>query len=247
MQIRFLQYNIAACRNYDLDTVSVDHKRTLEAIRSFNADIITLNEVDKLTKRSGEIDQTEFFAKELGYNSYYAPTIDLQGGQYGIALLSKYKILSVEQVRIPDTVRNKETGAIYESRTMYSAILDAEGTQVRVIGTHYGLTTEEQEKAVDTTLSLIEKSELPTIFSGDLNMKPDNPLIAKLSERLCDTSTASDNELYTFPSYIGKNTDDGNGYRKIDYVFTNGMKTESTEAPEVKVSDHRPLFCVLSV
>ena len=246
MKIRYLQYNIAACRNYD-NKETVDHKRTLETIKSFNADIITLNEVDRFTARSGKVDQIEYFAEKLGYNSYFAHTIDCQGGKYGIALLTKYKIVSVEQIRIPDTVCNKETGAIYESRTLYSAVLDVEGTAVRVIGTHYGLTSEEHEKAVDTTLKLIEDSDLPTVFSGDLNMTPDNPLIKKLSERLFDTVELCKGECFTFPSYSADKLKKG-GKIKIDYVFTVGdIKTESAESPDIRVSDHKPYFCELSV
>lgn len=243
MKIKFLQYNIAACRNFDRNDI-VDHVRTLEAIKSFNADIITLNEVDRFTKRSGNVDQIEYFAKELGYNSYFASTIDFQGGKYGIALLTKYKIISVEQIRIPDTVYNKETGAIHESRTLYSAILDVEGTSLRIIGTHYGLTNEEQEKAVDTTLKLIDTDDRPTVFSGDLNMRPDNPLIKKLSEKLFDTALLCKAECFTYPS-IAK---DDYENRKIDYVFTHGaVETEFADSPDVRVSDHKPYFCELKI
>jgi len=243
MKIKFLQYNIAACRNFDRNNV-VDHARTLETIKSFNADIITLNEVDRFTKRSGNADQIEFFANELGYSSFFAHTIDCQGGKYGIALLTKYKIVSVEQIRIPDTVYNKETGAIHESRTLYSAILDVDGTPVRVIGTHYGLTNEEQEKAVDATLKLIDADDCPTVFSGDLNMTPDNPLIKKLSEKLFDTVALCKEECLTFPSILKEDQ----RRVKIDYVFTHGaVKTEFAESPDVRVSDHKPYFCELSI
>lgn len=243
MEIRFLQYNIAACRNYDMNQ-EVNCARTLEAIKKFNADIITLNEVDRLTERSGKVDQIKCFADGLGYNSYYAKTIDLQGGEYGVAFLSKYKIISAEQVRIPDTVSNKETGAVYESRTLYSVILDVDGTELRVIGTHYGLTPTEQQKAVDTTLSLFEKSDLPTIFSGDLNIKPDNPLIKRISEKLTDTAFLISPDCISYPS----SPEIDNRSMKIDYVFvTSDIKTLEAEIPNEKVSDHKPYFCRLSI
>lgn len=248
MKIKFLHYNIAACRNYETpDAVSVKPERTLDVIKSFDADIVTLNEVDRNTERSGKTDQPKFFADAMGYNYYFAPAIDLQGGNYGIALLSKYEIVSAEFIRIPDS--HDKNGNLLERRVIIVAILNVNGNNMRVMMSHYGLSPEEQTKAVELTLNELSKSTLPTIFSGDLNMHPDNPLIEKLAANMTDTVFLFDSKPITFPSadYI-PSAEGENGKEKIDYIFTHGnIKAEYAEVPEIHVSDHRPYYCELSL
>lgn len=246
MKIKYLHYNIAACRNYELpDATPVKAERTLEVIKSFDADIVTLNEVDRNTARSGNIDQPKFIADAIGYNYYFAPAIDLQGGNYGIALFSKYEIVSAEFLRIPDSY--DQNGNLLERRVIIAAVLNVNGNNVRVIMSHYGLSNEEQVKATELTLNELSKSTLPTVFSGDLNMTPDNPLIKKLSEKMTDTVSLFDKEPITFPSsdFLAKDE----GYTvKIDYIFTYGnIKAEFAEVSEIHVSDHRPYYCELSL
>ncbi len=245
MKIKFLHYNIAACRNYEVAAVSpVKPERTLEIIKSFDADIVTINEIDCLTARSGKIDQPKLIAESMGYNYYFAPAIECGGGDYGIALFSKYDIVSAEMIRIPDTYID---GVLQERRVIISAILNAGGQQLRVMMSHYGLSGEEQRKAAELTLSELEKSTLPTIFSGDLNITPDNPLIGKLSEKMTDTGLLFEKEPITYPSsnFLARAE---NVKIKIDYIFTHGnIKAEHVEVPEIHVSDHRPYYCELSL
>lgn len=248
MKIKFLHYNIGACRNYEApDTEPVKPERTLDVIKSFDADIVTLNEVDRNTERSGKMDQPKFIAEAMGYNYYFAPAIELQGGSYGIALFSKYEIVSAEFIRIPDSY--DKNGNLLERRVIIVAVLNVSEKNVRVMMSHYGLSNEEQIKAVELTLNELSKSTLPTIFSGDLNMHPDNPLIEKLAENMNDTVFLFDSEPITFPSadYLcGAKGENSKG--KIDYIFTHGnINAEYAEVPEIHVSDHRPYYCELSL
>lgn len=251
MKIKFLHYNVAACRQYgnSPNGNTVSEKGTLEAIRAFDADIITLNEIDKNTQRSGNVDQPEYFSKSLGYNYFFAPAIELEGGHYGIAIFSRYKILSAEMVRIPDCFNGK--GELLERRVIISAVLDANGRKLRVMMSHYGLTYTEQVKAVEYTLDELDKSDIPTVFSGDLNMTPNNPLIKKLSDRFRDSALLLDDIPITFPSYEGitptEHSDKCANGIKIDYIFTYGaIEAQNVQVPDVRVSDHRPYYCELS-
>ncbi|MBE6687904.1 MAG: hypothetical protein E7588_01350 [Ruminococcaceae bacterium] len=246
MRVKFLQYNIAACRNYEFDKNSrtVIEQRTLDAIRDFDADIVTVNEIDENTKRSGNVNQPKLISDALGYNYYFAPSIELEGGHYGIALFSKYDIISAQMIRIPDCFDC--TGRLLERRVIISAVLDVEGRQLRVMMSHYGLSPAEQENAVECTLKELENSALPTIFSGDLNMKPDNPLIKKLSLHLNDSATLFKTLPITYPSWGEDDCCDTLG-KKIDYIFAKGeIKAENVLVPQVRVSDHLPYYCELS-
>lgn len=240
MRIRFLQYNIAGCRNYETSNVSANENRTLQAIKSFDADIITLNELDYIVQRSNKVAQPSFLAESLGMNYYFAPTIEFDGGLYGIALLSKYEIISAKTIKIPDSYNNK--GELYERRAIISAILKVEDRQLRVVMSHYGLSETEQINAVECTIKELTATEMPTVFSGDLNMTPDNSLIKKISEYANDTAFLFDKTPHTFPSSNLIETPK----MKIDYVFTRGdIRADHAEVRDIKVSDHLPYYCEL--
>ncbi len=240
MDIKFLHYNIAACRNYETETNSVNLQRTLEIIQSFSADIITLNEVDCLTKRSGCVNQPEIFSKALGYNYYFAPSIELEGGLYGIALFTKYEILSAKTIKIPDSY--DENGEPFEKRIIVSAVLNVCGRKLRIIMSHYGLTHAQQEKAVEYTLQQLQADQLPTVFSGDLNMTPDSRLVKKLSQHMTDSGLLLENGVFSYPTHEFTQEEKV----KIDYVFTYGdIKVQKALIPDIHVSDHRPYYCEL--
>ena len=84
-QLTIANYNMAAARVSDLSTLA-------KAIKAMNADIISLNEVDKNTQRSGKVDQVAELAKLTGMHAAFGKAIDFEGGEYGVALLSKYPI-----------------------------------------------------------------------------------------------------------------------------------------------------------
>ncbi|MBQ9941016.1 MAG: endonuclease/exonuclease/phosphatase family protein [Clostridia bacterium] len=248
MNIKFLQYNIAACRNYDTPNIEVNAEQVAEAIKSFDPDIVTLNEVDCKSDRSGNVDQLQFFTDKLGFYSYYAPSIEIPGGKYGIALLSRYKIVSAETIKIPDTISetNKE---LFEPRVLLSAVLDVNGASLRVMTSHFGLSPEEQEQAVSVTLNELSDKKMPTIFSGDLNMYPDNPFISKITSVMKDTANICSFVPQTYPSYQIPSFPAHDLFpRKIDYVFVSEeIETLAVNSPAIKLSDHRPYFCVLSL
>ena len=56
---------------------------------SVAADVVLLQEVDRGTKRSGNVDQVRALATRSGYASAFGRSLDYDGGQYGIAVLSR--------------------------------------------------------------------------------------------------------------------------------------------------------------
>lgn len=73
---------------------------------------------------------------------------------------------------------------------------------------------------------------------GDLNARPDAPVLAPIKARLKDT--APDEKLYTFPS----NAPD----RKIDYIFVSeDIKVNGVKVPDRVLSDHCPFIAELEL
>ncbi|GKX54471.1 hypothetical protein SOASR030_05830 [Leminorella grimontii] len=87
-------YNMAAGRVSNLTQVA-------QAIKSLNVDLIALNEVDVNTQRSGKVDQLGELAKMTGMHGAFGRAIDFEGGQYGVAILSRYPIEKQQVFPLP--------------------------------------------------------------------------------------------------------------------------------------------------
>jgi endonuclease/exonuclease/phosphatase family metal-dependent hydrolase len=83
-----------------------------KAISAINADVISLQEVDKLTNRSGNIDQLKEIEKITGMNGIYCRAIDFDDGQYGLAILSKYPIKKETILELPSGNREQRIGCV---------------------------------------------------------------------------------------------------------------------------------------
>ncbi|MBO5220067.1 MAG: endonuclease/exonuclease/phosphatase family protein, partial [Clostridia bacterium] len=170
-------------------------------------------------------------AAMLNMHVYFGRSVMIGGSSpYGNAVLSKYPILEAKVIDIPDPVGQKHV----EHRTLTRAVIDAPEGRIAVYATHFGLSAPEHEHAVSTTLAALANEPLPFVLMGDLNMTPDNPLIAAMNETLCGTDDLLAGQL-TFPSEAAD--------RKIDYIFTS--KTVRVTAAQVipkMASDHFPII-----
>jgi len=91
--VRVVTYNIAA--------LSLDRAAVVETLKRLNADVVALQEVDRNTARSGNVDQAQWLATQLGMFHVFAPTIPLEGGEYGLAVLSRKPVTLVKAHRLP--------------------------------------------------------------------------------------------------------------------------------------------------
>ncbi|MBQ7896967.1 MAG: endonuclease/exonuclease/phosphatase family protein [Clostridia bacterium] len=239
MKLKVMTYNIAAGRVYldyaETKKAPVDVTRCGEVIKNEAPAICGLNEVDCLTERSGGVDETNVLKEALGMEGFFGKAIDLPGGEYGNALLSKYPILEKEVIEIPE-VKDKIPGYYYERRVILRAKLDVAGG-ITVLQLHSGLSDAEKINCIDKLCEVIDGLDTPVIVMGDFNMTPDYPALDKIRERLFDTKDLLNNgEFMTYGTYEGE--------RKlhIDYIFlSKDIKPITLTVPDVGVSDHYPL------
>ncbi len=242
MEYKVMSYNICGGRDfasakikehryckYDLSVVGA-------VIKECQPDICGLQEV------RGEGDNPEFtpqayeLSQMAGIPYYYfgvSTYLFEKKLPYGNALLTKYPILHAEVVPIPD-LEVQDEDAYYETRSILKAELDVPGG-LTVLVSHFGLAESEKRNAVETLKKLLTEIEGPVIFMGDLNMKPDDEILAPVFQWMKDTS-AGDMLPFTFSSFEPN--------RKIDYIFTSeNIHTKKAYVHEVIASDHMPL-CV---
>src|SRR5690606_28018267 len=68
----------------------IDIDAIARAIKDQDPDLVALQEVDVNTQRSGKFNQAEEIARRLGMSFFFAKAIDHGGGDYGVAILSKF-------------------------------------------------------------------------------------------------------------------------------------------------------------
>lgn len=124
----------------------------VEAIRSFDADVVALQEV------AGR--DWEAAARAAGYDALFGSTV---GEGYGNAILSRIPVAAVRRLDLSVPGR--------EPRGALDLVLEAAGGPLRVVATHLGLRASERRRQAAQLARHVEAGErdLPLILLGDLN------------------------------------------------------------------------------
>ena len=236
-QLRVMSYNIRHANPPSRKGV-IDLEAIANVIRNEKVDLVALQEVDVYTERSGKVNQAEALAKLLGMHYYFAKAIDFGGGDYGVAILSRYPLSDTLKVPLPEEAEPKA-----EDRVLALATVQLPGGQrIRFGSTHLDvLNNANRLQQIQTINAVTEAEELPFILAGDLNDYPTSPAIAaldKVFQRTCQSGCEP-----TFPQ--------DKPDRIIDYIAfsrTSLLKVLSHHVvPESYASDHRPVIAVLEL
>jgi endonuclease/exonuclease/phosphatase family metal-dependent hydrolase len=209
-----------------------DPDSLIDIIASENPDILCINEMDHLNERNDFTDMVKIFSEELGYPYYFfGKAIDYRKGEYGNVVFSKYPIISAENTAVPETSNKEDRAAI-------AAVVDLGADKyIKVITSHFGLSAEEQVKAASLIVSIVEDSEYPVIFTGDLNCTPQAEQLAPIYSTLKDTAMTQ--EMLTYPADKPE--------KKIDYIFVSPeIEVVSAYVKKTNASDHLPYIATLN-
>lgn len=237
-RLRVLTYNIhhgnppAKKGVIDLDAIAA-------VIMAQQPDVVLLQEVDVLTKRSGGIDQGKYLAKKLGMQEYFAKAINFDGGEYGIVILSKLPMDNQKTHFLPS-----KQGVKSEARVLATAnITLSTGKKITIGNTHLDSEADPGSRELQVTAirQIVQKESLAFVLGGDLNATPESAVISKLDmfmKRTCKINCG-----FTFPADLPNRT--------IDYIaFTPGkgvrILTHSV-IQEWHASDHQPIIAVFGL
>ncbi len=160
-----MTYNLHHCEGED---GIYDVARIARFMQEHKADIVLCQEVDNgFSERSKMDAQPEMLAGMLGYHSFYGPNI---GDTYGNLLLSRYPIVSAENISLPNP-DNKEP------RGLIAAKIDIVGSTFTFLVTHLSAFSDNNRTAQVKFL----KDYLPqfgsrVVFGADFNTKPSGQL-----------------------------------------------------------------------
>lgn len=237
--VTVLVYNIHAGK----DTARQNNlARVAELIGRTEADLVLLQEVDRNTQRSGPQDQPAELARLTGYSVAFGRTIGFQGGDYGIALLSRWPIQRDTLIPLTVTAPPGRTAEGREQRGVLLARVAAPGGPLAVLNTHLDHTGDDvwrvQEIAgVLRAAAAVDAREVPVLVGGDLNALPESPVHEQLRAAgfrdvwpECGTGDGM-----TFPM--------GAPVRRIDYLYLTGaVRCVDARVLPSDASDHRPLL-----
>lgn len=204
-------------------------------IKQQNPDLVGLQEVDSVCERSGKIDQMKRLAEITGMHYAFVRHFPYEGGAYGVGILSKYRLLKVEN----KTLRLLKRGPNGESVAMlFSTIKLSKKKSILFITAHYSAFDKAtRQSQVNETIHYLSANRLPVIFTGDLNATPDAEEIQLLQKHLQTTDKPG---VYTFPDDVP--------VKKIDYILVSKgalKKVTKVSAPGVHYSDHLPFVSTI--
>ncbi len=222
--VKMMSYNVRSAKGMDGER---DYQRIANIIRNAAPDVVAVQELDSMTRRSNNIYVLGEIAHRAQMHPTYLPAIDFDGGKYGIGILSREVPLRTDGIALP-------------GREEKRALLIAEFERYIFACTHLSLTEEDRMASLKIIREQASKAGKPFFIAGDLNAIPDSDFIKELGK---DFRILSNPEQKTFPA----DTPD----RTLDYIAV-WKKTNPVFAvksnrvlEEATASDHRPVEVVL--
>jgi endonuclease/exonuclease/phosphatase family metal-dependent hydrolase len=238
VRLNVMSYNIHVGVGMDKKQ---DLARIAEVIKRNRVDIVGLQEVDRGVERTGRVDEIKELARLTGMDYAFAHNLDYQGGQYGVAVLSRFPILAIDHRRYANRRERERRGFIRVE-------IEVGGRRLNFVTTHldYQL-LDGRVFETEQLLKALEGVRGPLLVAGDFNEEPpggayDMMLKAGFTDvwRSCASCAQDPAGGLTYPA--DKPT------KRIDYVFHRGLgggEHATATVPDTLASDHRPLFVSL--
>ncbi len=223
--VRIMTYNLHQGFNTD---GALNIEALAEVIETSGADIIALQEVTRSYVTNGSLDMIAWLSQRLGYSYIWGPT---DPPQWGNALLSRYPILSAQNLPLPPDSLNLRRGFI-------DAVVDIGGGEIRLIATHFhhlGADSDIRQEQTQAILG-VWAGDQSTVILGDLNATPEDPEMQLLSAAgFVETASFLGHPApYTFYS--------PNPDRQLDYIWlTPDLLPLQIDIPQSLASDHLPV------
>lgn len=243
--IRTLVYNIHA----GADAAGERNlERVADLIVRSRADVVLLQEVDRNTARSGSVDQLARLADLTKLHSAFGRTLHYQGGEYGIAILSRWPIVRDTLLPLPVQPPQERAGGSYEPRGLLHATIATTGGTLHVLNTHLDASAEDHYRLQEMARVLLVANRLmasdsAVLLGGDFNATPESKVIALVRQSAFRDAWLECGGLRpgsTYPANAPR--------KRIDYLLVPpAVRCDSASVIESLASDHRPISFQLGV
>jgi endonuclease/exonuclease/phosphatase family metal-dependent hydrolase len=233
--LRVMTYNIHVGVGMDK---KLDLPRIAKVINREHPDLVGLQEVDRGVKRTEGKDEIAELAKLTSMNYVFAHNIDYQGGQYGVAILSRFPIKSVDH-------RKYENRREAERRGMIRAEFEVNGRLINFVTTHLDYQyADGRVFETEQLLKFLDDVKGPLIVVGDFNDEPSGDAYQLMLTRFHDAwvKAKAPGEGLSYPADTPS--------KRIDYVFarqSDRIRAKKAWIANTLASDHLPLIVDLEI
>lgn len=237
-----MTYNVHSCTGPD---GRISTYRIADVIAKYDPDVVAIQELDSGLARTNHAHQAAEIARHLNMAFHFHPSIEVQDGMYGNAILSRYPLRLVQAGALPAPwwFRPLERrGAIWTA-------VSVGGREVQIINTHFGHNLRERLLQAETLLGAkwaAHNSCNPLVVCGDFNTLPISAVYRRFRKFLKDAqlSVSGRKPSGTYPSRFP--------VARIDHIFTgSGVEVMDTRVPRTKLtclaSDHLPLIAEIEI
>ena len=203
--LRIMSFNIlhgATVKNdFNLDTLA-------GIIKSYNPDLVALQEVDFKTKRAREYDLPTELGHRTKMASLFGRAMYYDGGEYGEGILSSYTFVGTGNFPLPHLPDSEPRAALI------ARITTKNGNTIQFAATHLDHLRDNTDRVMQAKalVGKLRDSPYPTIIAGDLNAEPGSESIDILLKDFTKPDTPNA-YLPTWPSDNPRNC--------IDHILYN--------------------------
>lgn len=233
--LRVMTYNIHVGIGMDK---KLDLARIAGVINAQHPDLVGLQEVDRGVERTQRIDEIVEIARLTRMNYDFAFNLRYQGGQYGVAILSRFPIVAMEH-RLYQNTREAERRGFIRGNVVIN------GQVVNFVTTHLDYQYEDGRVfEAQQLLAALKDIRGPLIVVGDFNDVPAGRAYQLMRYQFDDgwTQARPGDEGFSYPA--------DQPSKRIDYIFfraTDRVRTKRAWLVETQASDHLPLVADLEI
>jgi endonuclease/exonuclease/phosphatase family metal-dependent hydrolase len=234
-KLRVMTYNIHVGVGMDK---KLDLQRIADVINQEHPDLVGLQEVDRGVKRTEGLDEIAELARMTKMEYAFAHNLDYQGGQYGVAILSRFTILKVDH-------RKYENKREAERRGMIRIEVKVNNRTLSFATTHLDYQYEDGRVfETEQLLEFLKDQTGPLIVVGDFNEEPKGDAYKLMMPKFADAWLRSHAE------------GDGLSYpadkpaKRIDYIFyrvNDDVRAKRAWVVSTRASDHIPVMAELEI
>ena len=233
--LRVMTYNIHVGVGMDK---RLDLQRIADVLNAQHPDLVGLQEVDRGVKRTEGKDEIAELGKLTAMNCAFAHNLDYQGGQYGVAILSRFPIKEIDH-------RKYENRREAERRGMLRVEVELSGRIVNFVTTHLDYQfAEGRVFETEQLLKFLESVKGPLIVVGDFDDEPSGDAYKLMLTGFQDAWVSAKAKETGLSYPADKPT------KRIDYLFTrqsDRIRAQQAWVVNTLASDHLPVVTDLEI
>ena len=233
--LRVMTYNIHVGVGMDK---KLDLERIADIIENEHVELVGLQEVDRFVKRTELRDEILELVKLTGMEFAFAHNLDYQGGQYGVAILSRFPIQKIDH-------RKYENVREAERRGMLRVEVKIDNRIVNFVTTHLDYQYQDgRDFETQQMLKFLRNVKGPLIVTGDFNDETSGGAYKLMLARFQDAWTSAP------AGDLGLSYPADKPSKRIDYIFTrtaDRIRVIKAWTVNSLASDHLPVVADLEL